>query len=230
MAYGAGAKKIASFLKKPVELVEQWIEADEKRYPGVKRWQEEVHEQNVANRLPTNRFMTHPDTGVRVQLGQATYQTPEGTRYTFQEVVTPEWQAKRGVLSGFMPTEEKNYPVQGTGGTVMKVAMYLTVRSLYRYKNFDGRVLAVNTVHDAAYLDAHPDFAMKAGVLLHACMLEASNYYADYLSVDIPLPVPADTHFGPNMASEKEFDFPEGAVDKFRAAMRGWYGYEARFN
>ncbi len=222
-AYGAGAKKIAGFLKKAVELVEQWIEADNKRYPGVVKWQEAVADKVAASRVPTSRFVRHPDTHRSVQLGTGSYTTFDGKVYRFQETVSPDWLAKRGVDSNFMPTELKNYPVQGLGGEVMKSAMYLLVRAFYRYKNFDGKALLFNTVHDAAYADAHPTVATKAAALLHACMEAASDYIEYKFEVDLPLPVPSDTGMGPNMADEHHLDVPKQTLRAIRLSLRNWF-------
>lgn len=222
-AYGAGAKKIAGFLKKPIELVEQWIEADNKRYPGVVKWQEAVAAEVQTSRVATTKFVRHPDTHRSVQLGTGKYVTFDGKVYRFQETTSPEWQAKKGIDANFMPTELKNYPVQGLGGEVMKSAMYLLVRAFYRYKNFDGKALLFNTVHDAAYVDADGTVAKKAAALLHACMEAASDYVEFKFGVELPLPVPSDTGLGPNMADEHHLDVPPETLRAIRVSLRSWF-------
>lgn len=206
-AYGAGAPKIASFLKVPVEVVEGWIEADKKRYPGVEDWYVGLEKSIKQSRKPTARFLMHPEVpGLNIQLGRGTYQAPTGKIYTWTEVPAPKWQVKRGTLTSFMPTEIRNYPVQGEGGEFMKAALWLAVREFYARKNFDGLALLVNTVHDATYTDSHPDVARKAAVLLHACMEAASDFVEWYFDWPLPVGVPSDTTFGSSMIEEKKFD------------------------
>jgi DNA polymerase I - 3''-5'' exonuclease and polymerase domains len=206
-AYGAGAPKIAAGLKIPVEVVEGWVEADKIRYPGVESWYEKLTVSIQQSRKPTSRFLMHPEVpGLNIQLGRGTYQAPSGKIYTWTEVPAPKWQVKRGTLTSFMPTEIRNYPVQGEGGEFMKAALWLAVREFYTRKNFDGLALLVNTVHDATYLDADEKVARKAAVLLHACMEAASDFMEFYFDWPLPVGVPSDTSWGSSMIEEIGYD------------------------
>lgn len=222
-AYGAGAPKIAATIKADVEDVKQWIEADERRYPGTVAWFEKELRIVENSAVPTNVFVTHPQLKVRLQLRRGQYKTFDGKRYTFTESPAPEFLAKKGTLQSFSPTELKNYPVQGLGGEWMKAAMWLAVRAFYRYKNFGGLALLVNTVHDALYADAHNSVRRKAGVVIHASMLAASDLIEYLFGTTVPVPVPADTSFGPSMYEEKSFedgDAFDASAQTFRAWMR----------
>src|SRR5690606_9771224 len=116
-AYGAGAPKIAAGLKVPVETVEAWVEADKLRYPGVEKWYVDLERVIQRSRKPTARFVMHPEIpGLNIQLGRGHYTSPTGKVYTWTEVPAPAWLAKKGTLANFMPTEIRNYPVQGEGG------------------------------------------------------------------------------------------------------------------
>ena len=95
--------------------------------------------------------------------------------------------------------------VQGMGGQVMKAAMWLLVREFYSLRNLGGKALLVNTVHDAAYLDAHQDVKDQAAALIHACMEAATDFLAYWHKWAIPLPVPSDTVHGVNMGEETKF-------------------------
>lgn len=205
-AYGAGAKKIAAYLKVPVEDVEQWIIADDARYPGITRFNEKVATTVLANRVATTKWMNHPTQKVQVNLGRSHLQTFDGKRYVFQEQCSPDYLAKKGTLASFSPTEMKNYPVQGLGGEWMKAAMWMALKAFYFYKNFGGKALLVNTVHDALYADAHKDVTRKAGIVIHAAMLAASDYMEYLFETVIDVPVPCETTAGPSMASEKNFE------------------------
>ena len=220
-AYGAGAKKIAGFLKRPVELVQEWIDADEKRYPEIALWNEKVVAVVDRSKRATQTFVTHPIVRVNVQLHRGTYKTFDGKRYTFTESTTPEWLAKRGTLQSFSPTEMKNYMVQGLGGEFMKAAMWLAVRAFYTYRNFGGKALLVNTVHDALYNDSHHSVTRKAAVLMHASMLAASDLIEYLFGTPVPVPVPTDTGYGPSMYEENSFDNP-AAFDTSANLTRTW--------
>jgi DNA polymerase I len=224
-AYGAGAAKIARGLKKAVELVQTWIDADEKRYPGVVTFQEAMAQEVKNSRKPTNKYVQHPTAKINLQLGIGQYTTFDGKVYKFQEHPAPDFMVKRGVLQSFSPTEMKNYPVQGLGGEWMKAALWLAVRLFYHYKNLGGLALLVNTVHDAAYVDAHDSVRRKAAVLLHAAMLGANDLIEYLFHTDVVVPVPAVTSWGKSLYEEeeqKDDDFL-AAANRVRLWMRTQY-------
>lgn len=234
-AYGAGAPKIAAYLKVPVETVEAWIEADNARYPGIDKWYEWLEQTIKRSRKPTQRFLQHPEVpGLTVQLGRGSYQSPTGKLYSWSEVPAPAWQVKRGTMTSFMPTEIRNYPVQGEGGEFMKAALWLLVREFYRRHNFDGQALLINTVHDATYIDAAKDVAYKACVLLHACMEAASDFIEWYFDWKLPVAVPSDTGVGPSMKdpSSLKGDAFKQHTAQVRSYLRAQYmeGYSPSFD
>lgn len=221
--YGAGPPKIARFLKLPVETIKAWVEADEAMYPGVVAYNEKVARTVQQSRVPEQRFAVHPQAKVNLQLGMGQMRTFDGKIYTFREQPAPEFMLKRGVMQSFKPTELKNYKDQGLGGEWMKAAMWLAVRAFYKYRNFDGMGLLVNTVHDALYADAHKSVRRKTGVLLHASMLAASDFMEWWFDHTIPVPVPSETTFGPNMWYEHKFEDQEAfhaAAERTRTWLR----------
>lgn len=224
-AYGAGVAKIAKTTGMSIEDVEALVLAESVRYPEIEAYITALTKEVHNNRVPTNRICDHPQVaGLKCQLGKSMCRTPDGKVYSFSESPSPAFLARRGQTQSFNPTEIKNYPVQGTGGEWMKAAMWLMVREFYRRNNFDGLALIVNTVHDAAYLDAHNDVANEAACLMHSCMLEASNFIAWHFKWDIPLEVPCETKMGNNMM--EEHDPPEGwlsSSDAMRAEIRKLY-------
>lgn len=209
-AYGAGAAKIALTTGMPQDEVEALIEAESKRYPGVDSYYAKVTQTIQQNRTPTNRFVQHPDIpGVTCQLGRSYYTTPDGKVYSYSEQPAPGWLVRQTkVTQSFSPTEIKNYVVQGTGGEWAKAAMALAIRAYYSHKNFGGRAMLVNQVHDALYIDTAPEVEVQAAALLHACMEEASAYMAYLFKWDIDVPVPTETKSGASMI--EEHDLPEG--------------------
>lgn len=204
-AYGAGVKTIAEATGMTEEEVQALVDAENERYPEIDAYFAKRTEEIQAARVPTNRFVQHPDLpAVTCQLGLAQVRTPDGKVYSYIESPAPAFMAKRGQFTSFSPTEIKNYEVQGTGGEWMKAALWLAVRAFYARENFNGKALLVNTVHDAAYIDTHNDVAHEASALLHACMEAASDFMEWWFNWPLPLPVPSDTVLGKNMGEENK--------------------------
>ena len=225
-AYGAGNATIAKSTGMPLEEVEALAKAEDERYPEINEYFAEREKETEANAVPTTNFSAHPlNPAIRVQTKISHIRTPDGKRYTFRSHPSQGWQLKRGITSSFSPTERMNYPVQGLGGQVMKAAMWLLVREFYRKKNFGGLALLVNTVHDAAYRDSHPQWSFASSITMHACMEAASDFMAWWFQWNIPLPVPTDSVRGANMGEEVKLNSDEfkAEVAKERADLRVRY-------
>ena len=201
-AFGAGNTKIAASTGMALEDVEALSDAEDLRYPEIAAYYDDVALAIKRNRKPL-RTLPHPEIpGVMCNIGKSYYRTPDGKVYSYQEYPAPDYQVKRGVTATFMPTEIKNYVVQGSGGEWMKAAMYLMVMLFYKRRNFSGQALIVNTVHDASYVDAHNSVALEAAQWQHACMTEASSYMEWKFKWHVPVPVPSDTSWGYSMMNE----------------------------
>lgn len=229
-AYGAGNKTIADKTGMPLADVEALAAAEDARYPEIKAYFDARAEEIQAARRPTNVMVPHPiNPAVLCQLGISRVRTPDGKLYTYRESPTPEYLFKRGIMASFTPTEIKNYEVQGGGGEWMKAAMWLAVRLFYANDNFGELALLVNTVHDAQYADAHQSVRLKVGAALQACMEAASDFMEWYFNWPLPLPVPTDTVWGPNMGEENPFAKGEDKVEfrrlasEYRAQLRKAY-------
>lgn len=225
-AYGAGVATIAKATGMSVEDVQALIDAENARYPEIDSYFSDLEQEIERNAVPTTNFSAHPmNPAVRVQMRISRIRTPDGKRYTFRSHPSQGWQLKRGITSTFSPTERMNYPVQGLGGQAMKSAMWLVVREFYRHENFNGLALLVNTVHDAAYRDAHPSVSLASSELMHACMEAASDFIAYWFKWDIPLPVPTDSVRGANMGDEVKLNSQEfkANVAEIRADLRARY-------
>lgn len=225
-AYGAGVATIAKATGMSIEDVQALIDAENARYPEIESYFAGLEQEIERNAVPTTNFSAHPlNPAVRVQMRISRIRTPDGKRYTFRSHPSQGWQLKRGITSTFSPTERMNYPVQGLGGQVMKAAMWINVREFYRRENFNGLALLVNTVHDAAYRDAHPSVSLASSELMHACMEAASDFIAYWFKWDIPLPVPTDSVRGANMGEEVKLNSQEfkANVAAIRADLRTRY-------
>lgn len=226
-AYGAGAATIAEATGMTLQDVEELIIAEEKMYPKIEPFYVQVTARINESRKPTSKWVNHPDIrGLNVQLGKGWYTTPDGKTYTYNEYPAHAASIKRGgPHASFSPPEIKNYIVQGTGGEWAKAAMWLCVRALYARKNFDGKALLMNMVHDAQYIDAHNSVREEAAAVLHAAMVCANELMESRFEWEVQAPVPAETSYGPAMYYETVFDSPEfkQRVSEIRQELRDKY-------
>jgi DNA polymerase-1 len=230
-AFGAGDKAIAAATGMDIEEVARLREADNKRYPEIQQYYDDVTV-SIKGSRKQGRTLPHPDLpGVMCHLGVGYYRTPDGKLYSYNEQPAPEYLVKRGITASFMPTEIRNYVVQGTGGEWAKAAMWLSVRAFYARRNFDHKALLVNQVHDAVYADADDSVAIEAASLLHACMEGASDFMEWWFKWSIPVPVPSDTTWGKSMMDEEKIPGIKEHAAKLRTELREKYmgGYVPSF-
>jgi hypothetical protein len=222
-AFGAGDKAIAAKTGMSIEDVAKLRAADEARYPEIPQYYEDITARIKASRKPVT-VVPHPEfPGVMCHIGEGKFRTPDGKLYSYREHPAPEYLVKRGSTASFSPTEIRNYVVQGSGGEWAKAAMTLSVRAFYARKNFGGRALLVNQVHDAVYADADSFSAPEAAALLHACMEGASDYIEFKFGWAIPVPVPSDTSWGASMMDEDKIPGLKGAAAALRVGLRESY-------
>jgi DNA polymerase I-like protein with 3'-5' exonuclease and polymerase domains len=202
-AYGAGDPKIAKATGMAVEDVAAFRRDNDAANPEIGAFFERLAEKLVKGRVPHGSATPHPEiAGVMCHLGRAEYITPDGKRYGFTERPALRYMVDQGRNQGFLPTEIKNYVVQGTGGEIAKAAMWLLVREFYRLRNFGGLALLVNQVHDAVYIDTDPEVRDRALALLHTCMLAASPWFERWFKWELGIYVPCETSYGEDLADE----------------------------
>jgi DNA polymerase I-like protein with 3'-5' exonuclease and polymerase domains len=205
-AYGAGAQTISDGTGIPVETILELIEAEEKKWPGITPYYDELTKDIKRNRVPTGRYIPHPDKPtVMCQLGTSHTRTPDGKMYVYSEHPAPKWmlENKRNpVHTSFSPTEIRNYVSQGGGAEVAKAAMGVIVYEWARVPDLWYKAPLINQVHDAFYADAHPDVKERAAAVLHACVLESSTVIRRKLGWDLAIDYPAEIQWGPSMAEE----------------------------
>ncbi len=197
-AYGAGASTIANSTGMPQSEVDELIAAEERLYPLVKEFDEELEREITANRIPTsnNLFID----GIAFKQGESHWDSPTGTRYIWREGIAPEFLRKKGKYTGFSPTERKNYPVQGFGGEIVQTMLGLLWRYMLKNNNFNGDILLVNTVHDCVWLDGQgdkfEDVVREAQSILESVPQTFNNAYE---TLDITVPFPCESEVGNDM-------------------------------
>lgn len=226
-AYGAGVAKIAKSTGMSEDEAQAFADADAERYPEVEPFYDGLTRQIEESAVSTGQIVSHPDfPAKRVSLCTGSYRTPDNKLYTYRQQPAPKFVVERqGKWTTFSPTEIKNYVVQGTGAEWAKAAMWIAVRAFYKRRNFDGKAVLVNQVHDACYADAHEDVAKSAAALLHASMEAASAFMEWYFGWEQPVHVPSDTTWGPSMADELGIEglseLLPAAREEVRLAYRG---------
>ena len=193
-AYGAGAQGISDSTGIPLEDVEALIVAEEKEYAGVVRYNARVAKE-VAE---TAESFRDKERGWRA-FRRGTYTAPTGTMYSFRTYDAPAYLKKKGIEDSFMPTELKNYPVQGTGGEIVQLVLGLIFRKFMATKNYGGKALLVNTVHDCYWFDTHPDVTEQVKNDVMPIIENVPLYLKHFFGIDCPVPFPAEAEHGPNM-------------------------------
>jgi DNA polymerase I-like protein with 3'-5' exonuclease and polymerase domains len=200
-AYGAGAKAIAYQTGMTVEDIEQMIEAEERMYPGVIKFNELVEAKVKKSARP---FQSQVN-GVWRTFRRGFWQAPTGTIYSFSTKDAPEWLKKRGIADSFMPTELKNYPVQGTGGEIVQAMLGRLWRWLVSKDFFGGKAFLTNTVHDCVWLDCHADVVDEVAQAIKDILESVTEYFNERYGMKITVPFPVEVEVGPNMLDLKHW-------------------------
>ncbi len=193
-AYGAGAAEIAASTGMDLDEVKAMIEAEEKEYSGVKAFNDMVEREVNSTAEP----FRDGERGWQV-FRRGTYTAPTGTIYTFRSYDAPKWQRDRGITDTFMPTEMKNYPIQGTGGEIVQMILGVMFRVFMRKNNWDNKAFLVNTVHDCYWIDTHKSVTNEVAQTVLKIMNSVPQLLKKFYNIDCPVPFPAEAEHGPNM-------------------------------
>jgi len=105
----------------------------------------------------------------------------------------------KNVDTTFSPPEQKNYPVQGTGGEFVQAVLGLLWRHFVSNDNYGGKALLTNTVHDCVWLDTHCDVTVTVANAVKEIMESIPEFYNKRHSMNITVPFPVDVEAGYNM-------------------------------
>lgn len=205
LAYGAGAPKLSKYTKMPIEDIKELIEIEDRTYPGVKLLFGRVQGDVFKSAVP---FNASSDDGDWHTYRRGIWISPTGTRYSFRSYDAPEWARKRGVKDNFMPTELKNYPVQGTGGEfVQAVALGRVWRECFIATSYyGGKAYLVNTVHDCIWCDTEASVTGRVGHDVKRVMESIPEFYNRRHGMNIDVPFPVEVEYGRNMYELHHFD------------------------
>ena len=215
-AYGAGAAKIAIYTGMDKAVIEVMIKNEELMYPGVVLFNAQVESEVMKS---AQAFQARAEDGSFDEHGKERWKTyrmgqwkaPTGTIYKFRSYDAPEWARKRGILDSFMPTELKNYPIQGTGGEFVQAVLGLLFRRFIETDNYGGRAFLINTVHDCVWVDMHKDVMHEVCRDLKRIMESIPEFYNNRYNMNITVPFPVEVEVGPTMINLKHWHDGEPA-------------------
>ena len=141
--YGAGPKTMAKQHSIEESLAKQFIEQFYQSYPMIKQWHD-----SLGLEVEANKYIE----GDKIYSYIRGY---KGKRYHLEAYPAKfEWQKKKGIEYSFLPTECKNYPVQGFAADVVS----FFVGAVYKYlQKFKKDIILINEVHDSLILDCSYD-------------------------------------------------------------------------
>jgi len=195
LQYGASAKRIAKEFDISVAIAEAFIEMYYRKYPGVKRYQENFALQVKRNRVPST-YRTKSGTPA----GISKVQSETGRIYTFVE-----YDGFHGSTS-FSPTQMKNYETQGTAtGDIVPMMIGILAREIFSDPVLRNKVLLVNTVHDSVILDVTKDMLTECVSLCYNVLTKAKEEYEHNFGYVFSLPLDIEVKVGPNWADMKKY-------------------------
>jgi len=197
-AYGAGAAAIAYSTGMSIDDVKDLIEAEDRMYPGVTEFNDSVEQTVKRNAVP----FKDPMRGFRT-FRRGYWQAPTGTKYTFRSYDAPAYLRERGIEDSFMPTEMKNYPIQGTGGEIVQIILGRLWRHFVSNDNYDGMALLCNTVHDCVWFDYQPEIEMELAQDVKRIMESVPEVLEELYGMEVPVPFPVEVEVGDNLYTKQ---------------------------
>ena len=168
---------------------------------ALKEWQDKVAEEVKKSRKPSSR-----KTAKGVPSMQGEYVSVTGRRYRFFEYDAPAFKAKRGELTGFSPTQMKNYPVQGFATADVVPTMVGKLHYAIKRSDLSDRVKLINTVHDSIIMDVHKDALGRACASTKKILESAPHTLQKVYGITFDLPLKVDVEYGHNWKELKTFD------------------------
>lgn len=193
-AYGAGAAKIADETGMDIEEVRALIDAEDAMYPGVTRFNQSVEESIYKTAVA----FKDASRGYRV-FRRGYWQAPTGTMFSWRSWDAMAWQKEKGITDSFMPTEIKNYPVQGVCGEIVQIIAGLLYRHFVANDNYGGRALLCNTVHDSFWVDCDKEILTQVAKDVKSIMESVPEVLKRLYGMEVNVPFPAEVEIGDNM-------------------------------
>lgn len=193
LQYGAGATTIANETGMTVQEVQELMQNEKNLYPGVDRFIHSVTQSVEKSAKP----FRDPYRGYRA-FRRGFWKSCTGTYYTWRSYDAPSFMRRKGITDSFSPPEIKNYPIQGTAGEVLQVAIGQLARKMFFRR--DLRAFLCNTVHDCVWIDAHKDCATAIAVEATKIMQQVGDALIEIFGIEkLPIRFKVSTEIGKNM-------------------------------
>lgn len=208
--YGASEYGVAYAAGCTVEFAREFQENERRLFPQLKAFPHKVIRPMVEETglvgLPRR---ANPDGGSPYLYRTGVFKAKSGIEYVFKQ----EPQRKDGQsIIDYKDTQIANYPFQGESSFIVQAACGFVIRWLISENFFGGKVLPINTVHDAIYLDcATEELAIMAGRKVREIMAATPKLLAEL----IPelkeynyhtTPFPAAAEQGQNMGNKHHIE------------------------
>ena len=205
-AFGAGKASISANTGMTEDEVQMLIDAEEIMYPGVAKFFDSIEEELTRTRKPTLHFEPCPDTpGRSIQCGVGYWTGPTQARFGFLEVPAPAYKRKHngGKETAWYRPSIQNYPVQGTAGHIVQIALGKLWRWFVANDNYGGLALMVNTVHDCEWTDAHASIAVQVAEDVTRILEAVPAYLQELFGFTSPVQFPCEAEMGLNLLNMK---------------------------
>jgi DNA polymerase I-like protein with 3'-5' exonuclease and polymerase domains len=212
--YGATAGGISFATGMSVEEAQAFIDNENELFPESSKYRHVVAAEVERNSHQPGMFnREQAEDGSWRIYRKGYFVSPSSTRFCFRQ--RDQWadngQGRKEKVLDFKITEMANYPVQGEASFVMQVADGLIIRWLIKEDFYGFRVLPINSVHDATYMDAAPELYRMAALHVKRLMEYAPKYigaiFPAYNKLGIQdIPYPAVPEAGPNMKEKKHVE------------------------
>lgn len=187
-----------------IKDIKAMIRLEEREYPGVVKFNSDVERAVIASA----EYFADPERGWR-KFRRGQWQSPTGTIYEFRSWDSPKYLREQGINESFSPPELKNYPVQGTGGEVVQIALGKLWRLFVATNNFGGLAFLVNTVHDCVWSDMHKTVVDIVMPGMMKVMSSIPFYLKQLFDMKCPVPFPVDGEVGNDMLNLHHYETKE---------------------
>lgn len=166
--YGASANGLAYACGITLEQAEKFKATQLKLFPQMASFAQEHVRPCVEESGKHVILREVSDTGEYRVYHRGYYKAPSGTYYSFRE---REKYVNGQKIMAYKDTEISNYWCQGEASFIVQAACGAVIRKLIEQDFEGGKVLPINTVHDAIYLDCFSEeLAIKWGLIVKELM------------------------------------------------------------
>lgn len=208
--YGASAAGISYSTGCTIEEAEEFKRIEFSLFPESNAYPSEVVRPEVERTglqgLPERECSDDGTWGI---YRRGHFQAKSGTFYSFRQY--NQWREGQQIMD-YKETQLANYWCQGEASLIVQAACGLVIREFIKRDFFGGKVLPINTVHDAIYLDcATEELAIEAGRLVRDIMEATPKWMTERIPVlkdwnYHTTPFPAAAEQGASMAIKNHIE------------------------